>query len=214
MDRALLIRAACLYLPLSGAVAVWLWRRPGRREGTGVFMACLWNAALLPVLHVAALRLGWWRFEARGGLMLGFPVDLYLGWIVLWGVIPTLVFRRSNLVLAAALFFAFDLILMHRAAALISLGRSWLSGEVAGILLCLIPGQLLARWTRDQHRLRARASLQVIIFSLLPMGVLPALIMEQTHKSWLPLVAAPAWQLSLWLQVLMIPGALGLRLLW
>jgi len=210
LDRALLIRAACLYLPLSVAVAVWLWRRPGRREGTGVFMACLWNAALLALLHIAALRLGWWGFEARGGLMLGFPVDLYLGWILLWGVIPTLVFRRTNLILVAVLFFALDLILMPRAAPLINLGRSWLSGEMTGILLCLIPGQLLACWTRDQRRLRERAALQVIIFSILPMGVLPALIMEQTHKSWLPLVAAPAWQLSLWLQVLMIPGALGL----
>ena len=210
MDRALLIRAACLYLPLSGAVAAWLWRRPERREAAGILMACLWNAALLPLLHLTALRLGWWRFEARGGLMLGFPVDLYLGWVVLWGIIPTLAFRRTNLAVVAAVFFALDLLLMPRAAPLLCLRRGWLVGEMAGILICLIPSQLFARWTRDQRCLEQRALLQVIVFSILPMGILPAVILEQTHKSWLPLLATPGWLLSLWFQLLMIPGVLGL----
>lgn len=210
MEHVLLIRVACLYLPLTGAIVLWLWRRPAGREATGVFMACLWNAALLPVLHAAALHLGWWRFEARGGFMLGFPVDLYLGWILLWGAIATLVFRRTNLTFAAAFFFALDLLLMPQAAGLINLGRSWLTGEIAGILICLLPGQMLARWTRDQRYLKGRAILQVVIFSVLAMAVLPALIMEQTHKGWLPLAAAPTWQLSLWFQLLMIPAVLGL----
>ena len=210
MNRVLVIRAACLYLPLSGATALWLWRQPARRETIGVFMACLWNAALLPVLHVAAMRLGWWRFEASGGLMLGFPVDLYLGWILLWGVIPTLVFRQINLTFVAVLFFALDILLMPQAAPVILLDRGWLIGEAMGILICLLPGQLLARWTRDQRRLKSRAILQVTIFSVLIMGVLPALILEQTRRSWVPLVTAPAWELSLWLQVLMVPGVLGL----
>ena len=83
-----------------GGIA-WLWRRPQRNKAIAAFMACMWNAALLPVLHLVALHFGWWHFEAQGGLMLGFPVDLYLGWIVLWGVIPTVAFRRTNLALRA-----------------------------------------------------------------------------------------------------------------
>ena len=210
MNHLLLIRAACLYLPLSGAVAVWFWRRPARSEVTGVFMACIWNAALLPVLHLAASRFGWWSFHAQGGLMLGFPVDLYLGWILLWGVIPTLAFRRTNLAIVALIFFALDFLLMPQSAPVVKLGNDWLLGDLAGILLCLTPSQLLARWTRDQRHLHGRAVLQVIIFSILPLGILPAVILEQTHKSWLPLLATPGWQISLWFQAFMLPGVLGL----
>ena len=210
MDRILLIRAACLYLPLSGAVAAWLWRRPPRNEAIAAFMACMWNAALLPVLHLVALHFGWWHFEVQGGLMLGFPVDLYLGWIVLWGVIPTVAFRRTNLALIAIIFFALDLVLMPQAAPVVKLGRSWYLGDLAGVFGCLIPSQLLARWTRDQRLLRARALLQVIVFSILPLGVLPAVILEQTHKSALPLLTMPGWRMSLWFQALMLPGVLGL----
>ena len=210
IDRILLIRAACLYLPLSGAVAAWFWRRPGRREVTGVFMACIWNAALLQVLHLVASRFGWWSFQAQGGLMLGFPVDLYLGWILLWGIIPTLAFPWTNLAIVALIFFTLDFLLMPQAAPLVKLGNNWLLGDLAGIVLCLIPSQLLARWTRDQRHLYARAVLQVIIFSILPMGILPAIILEQTHKSWLPLLTMPGCRISLWFQAFMLPGVLGL----
>ena len=58
--------------------------------------------------------------------------------------------------------------------------------------------------------MRARALLQVIVFSILPLGVLPAVILEQTHKSALPLLTMPGWRMSLWFQALMLPGVLGL----
>jgi protein-S-isoprenylcysteine O-methyltransferase Ste14 len=173
-------------------------------------MACMWNAALLPLLQLAALHFGWWRFEAQGGLMLGFPIDLYLGWILLWGVIPMVTFRRTNLALIAIIFFALDVVLMPQAGPVVKLGKGWYVGDLVGVFVCLVPSQLLARWTRDGRLLRARAVLQVIVFSILPMGVLPAVILEQTHKNALSVLTMPGWCMSLWFQALMIPGVLGL----
>jgi protein-S-isoprenylcysteine O-methyltransferase Ste14 len=210
MDQTLLIRAGALYIPVVLAVAVSVWRKPRRPAVAGILLASLWNAETLLTLNVVAVHLGWWNFHASGGTFLRIPLDLLLGWVVLWGVLPILVFPKLRIGMVALLFLALDLLCMPRLEPVVTLGRGWLWGEAVGLLFCLVPSLALARWTRDATHLYARVVLQVVIFSGLIVGLLPSVILSLTGGTWTHLLTRPTWKNGLFLQLLAVPALLGL----
>jgi protein-S-isoprenylcysteine O-methyltransferase Ste14 len=208
-DPLPLLRAVSLFGPVTAALALWAWRRPGPAERAGLLLALLWNLCGLAILQLLTQRFGWWAFSAQGGLFLGMPVDAWIGWALLWGVVPVLALPRFHLPGVLALLLWIDLLLMPRGAPLLTLGPRWLAGEIAGLLLCAFPALLLARFTRDRRRLPVRVFLQMILFSLLLFFLLPEVILERTGGSWVPLLARPSWLLSVALQLLALPAVLG-----
>lgn len=210
LDPYFVARAAGLYIAVALTAALWIWRRPARRFVTGAMLAFAWNLPVVLALQLAATRLHWWRFEAQGGLFLGMPVELYLSWAWLWSVVPALAFPSAPLAFVFAFPLALDLVLMPAAAPVIHLGPAWLTGELVGMAAGVLPGQLLARWTRRDDHLAARASLQVLAFSGLLVLVLPAMAIDASGTAWLNPAGRPVWQLSVFVQVLAIPALLGL----
>lgn len=210
MTPAILVRAGALYLPLAATVALWLWRRPTGPARAAVLLAGAWSLPALLAVHAVALRLGWWRFDAQGGLFLGLPVDLYLGWVLLWGPAAALAFPALPLIGVLAIGAVLDLLLMPLARPVVVLGPGWLLGEIVGLLVVLLPAQLLARWTREQRRLAARAALQMVLFSGLLLGVLPALVLQLTGGSLDPLRTRPGWLVSILIQLILVAALPGL----
>lgn len=209
-DRYLLVRAASVYLAVMLLILAWGFTRPRGRVIAGALLASLWNVPALLALHVLAERAGWWRFDATGGLLLGMPVDLLLAWALLWGAVPALALSSWPLGVVLLIGLAIDLVLMPAAFPVVQLGPSWLWGEFLGLALGMLPAQLLARWTARDERLAGRACLQVSAFSGLMVFVLPAAIIEGSGGSWTHPLARPAWQVSLWVQLLAVPALLGL----
>jgi protein-S-isoprenylcysteine O-methyltransferase Ste14 len=209
IDRPTLVRLLALYVPVLATLVLWAWRRPGRAWRTGCLLASLWNLWALLLLHVLAGRFGWWTLHAEGGLLLGLPVDVYLGWTLLWGAVPALAFPRLNLALVALGLAWVDALCMPAMAPVVRLEPGWLAGEAVGALLCLVPAQLLARWTAEDRRLALRAALQVPLSAGISLGLMPAIILEQTGGAWRPLWDRPAWQLGLCLQAVGLCGLLG-----
>jgi protein-S-isoprenylcysteine O-methyltransferase Ste14 len=209
-DPYLIVRVAAVYLTVLGTAALWVWRRPSKRLAAGAMLASAWNVPVILGLHLLAVRMDWWRFDAHGGLFLGMPVDLYLSWVCLWGVMPALAFPSAPIPLVVALAFAVDLLLMPAGAPVIRIEPTWLVGEAIGLAVGIIPGQLLARWTaRDEH-LSARASLQALAFSGFLLFVLPAVAIDGSGTAWLSPATRPVWQLSLLAQLMAVIGVLGL----
>jgi protein-S-isoprenylcysteine O-methyltransferase Ste14 len=173
------------------------------------FLATVWNLPALLALHALAVRAGWWRYEPAQGTAAGFPVDLWIGWALLWGALPVLAARGARLALLTGAAFVVDLLAMQHLAPVVTLGRDWLAGEVAALVVCFVPGQLLAAWTIRRERVEWRAALQTIAFAGLTLGVLPQAILELTGGSWAPLFARPSWQTSLLVQVLAAAALLG-----
>ncbi len=207
--NATLVRALGLLVPVAVTWSLWMWRRPDRPHAAGALLTSVWNIPSLLLLHLLAGHFGWWQFDASGGVFLTFPVDLYLGWILLWGAIPALAFSTVHLAFVVVLMVGIDLILMPMSDPVVHLGGTWLVGEAVGVALCLIPAQLLARWTGEDRRLAARAVLQVLAFGGLMLGVLPAAIIEMTGGSWRSLLDRPLWQTALGLQIMAVPAILG-----
>lgn len=210
IDRFLLVRTTAVYVAAIATIAVWTWRRPSRRALTGAALASVWNLPALLALHVAALRFGWWHYQAAGGLLLGMPVDLLLAWAWLWGGVPVLACPSWPLGLVLLSAFAGDLLFMPAAAPVVRLAPSWIVGDVVGVLTALLPGLLLARWTARDQRLVARTVLQMIAFTGLMLFVIPAIAIDGSGGRWRNPFDRPLWQVSLLLQILAVPALVGL----
>lgn len=209
-DRYLLVRAAAIYVTALLTAAAVLWRRPDQRTLAGALLAFAWNLPALLMVHVAAIAAGWWSYDADGGLLLGMPVDLWLAWAVLWGPVPAIAMPRAPLWAIAVLALVIDLVAMPAAAPVVRLGPSWLIGEFASILVCLVPALLLARWTNTDRHLAARASLQVVAFGGLLVWLIPLVAIEGSGTAWIDPRTQPVWVISLAVQCLAVPGLLGL----
>ena len=205
-----LIRAVALFLPLSGAWLAAMAARPRPRQWAGALLACAWCIPTLLALHVLAIRLGWWRFEAQGGLFVGIPVDLYIGWVILWGALPAIAVMHVPVLVIIPALLGFDLLLMPLAYPVVELGERWLIGEVLGLAACALPALLLARWTARGIRLRPRVYLIAIAFAGLVFGVLTTIVLELTGGSWRALTDRPSWLIATSLQFLAIPAVVGL----
>jgi protein-S-isoprenylcysteine O-methyltransferase Ste14 len=209
-DPYLLVRAGGLYLPIVIGLAACAMRRPTRAQLTGAFLAFAWNVPAILALHVVAESMGWWRFDAVGGLFLGMPVDLWLAWALLWGPVAFIAFPATPVAIVIGIGLALDLVLMPAAFPVVRLGDDWLIGEAAGLALCLAPSQWLARWTATDRRLPARALLQVIAFSGLIGWLLPAIAIDASGTSWRNPLDLPPPLLNVIAQLLALPAILGL----
>lgn len=188
LDRIFIIRAFCLYWPILAAGVLLFYRRPTGREVMALILATIWNLSTLIPLNLIAIFFGFWHFDTQGGLaqggfFWGLPFDLILGWSVLWGVIPRLLFPRFNLVILTGFFFILDFILMPLAEPLLRLSPHWYWGEFLCLVFSFIPAQLFTRWTVGSSCLRGRVFLQMICFILIFYLVMP-LVYFQFFPGW------------------------------
>ncbi len=194
-----LVRGVGLFGPVLAVAATLRHRTPVPREIAALILGCGWNLAALAGVNAVALRAGWWSYAAEGGTVAGVPVDLLLGWAVLWGGAGVLALRRLSLPLVTGLAVWLDLAVMPMGEPVLRLGGSWLTGEAVAVVTGLLPGLLLARWTLAGRHLAARVVMQALLAVGL-MIVLPVLL------SGVP--ARPVWALALVAQLALVPTAL------
>src|ERR1043166_2533012 len=92
-DAAVLVRSLSLLVPTLLTWALLAHTRPDERLAGATFLASAWIFTSLLAVNLVAMQVGWWRFDADGGLFEGIPVDLWLGWTLLWGAVPILGLR-------------------------------------------------------------------------------------------------------------------------
>lgn len=173
-------RYLCLLVP---AIGVLVAARCDRGRA-GPALSLIAAAVGLAVLHEIATAAGWWTFAAVDGAYRGFPVDLWLGWAVLWGPIPVLLRRVLPLPIALGLLLWIDAVAMPALSPLVSLGPHWLLGEAIGLVAVALPAQLLGRWTADGRRLIPRVLLQVGLFAVLLLWLIPSVAFTLGDGGW------------------------------
>ncbi len=212
MNRLAALRVGALYLPMLLAGAAGLVQSAIRRERRyhfgALLLGLLWTLPALVVLQRLNQQAGWWSFAAERVSLAGVPLELLLGWTVLWGLVPQLAFPRLGLGWCAAVMAGFDLAAMPVLRPLVVPGPGWLVGEGVAVALVLLPALAIARWTQDEVRLRARAALQVLTAGLIFLYLVPEVAFSlRPGAGWRPLLAMPRWQWQLALQVVLaLPG--------
>ena len=193
-----LVRGVGLFGPVLALAAMLGHRAPGQRETAALILGCGWNVLALAGVNAVALRVGWWSFAAEGGVVAGVPVDLLLGWAVLWGGVGVLALRRLPLPLVAGVAVWLDLAVMPMGEPVLRLGDSWPTGETAAVVAGLVPGLLLARWTIAGRHLVVRVAMQ----GVLAVGLMILLPITLSRAP-----ASPGWMLGLVAQLLIVPTA-------
>ncbi len=214
MPDIAVVRAILLLGPFVIGLGLWLARRPGYREKNGILLALLWNTIGLLATNTLAVRVGWWSFDVDGGLFLGVPIDLLLGWSLLWTCLGTLALPRWHpaVVVTVAMFIGLwlDWLLMPLADPIVVLHDHWLVGEVVSLAACLGPASLLARWTADDQWLGRRVVLHVIMFATMMLWLIPAVIFGHLGGGWGVVRERPPWLNILAGQIVLIPMVVGI----
>jgi protein-S-isoprenylcysteine O-methyltransferase Ste14 len=205
VSEAEVVRAGCLYLPVMAALLAGVLggRRP--RVFAGTLLSLLWACGSLLILQRLNATAEWWTFATDGPVFRGMPLELYLGWVVLWGAVPQLALRRLGLDWSVAAMVAFDVVAMPLCGPVVRLGPRWLVGEAVAAALVLAPAQGLAHWTTARTHLRARAALQVATAGVLFLYAVPELVFAlRPGRGWDVLLTMPAWQRQLDLQAMLL----------
>jgi protein-S-isoprenylcysteine O-methyltransferase Ste14 len=210
MGRVAALRFMGLYVPVIAAFLVVFLRPKRKRIFPAALLGFVWTLPSLLAVQLFNLHFGWWRFNALGGLFRGMPVDLYLGWAVLWGILPILIFDETAIVWVSAIFFGIDLILMPACSPVVVLSRSWLLGEFVALGLVLVPAQLFARWTINDTKVKARAVLHVLAAGGVFLFLIPEVVfaLRPGHR-WDALLFEPPWLRNLELQAIALLGVAG-----
>ena len=205
MDRTLIIRALGLYLPMVVAAAL-VWQRVRTHRQVAALLAGLcWSVCSLLLLQILNQQFLWWHFHAVGGLLRGMPVDLYLGWALLWGVLPILCLPRAPIWMVPGLFLALDLAMMPACQPVVELSRTWLVGEAVALVLVLLPAALFSRWTADDTRLGFRSLLWAITASSLLLFFVPEIFFAVSRQGgWQALLNTPSSIRNLQLQIIFL----------
>ncbi|WP_328989675.1 hypothetical protein OG394_25890 [Kribbella sp. NBC_01245] len=164
-----------------------------------------------------ALHAGWWRYEPADGVLLGVPLDLWIGWAVLWGPVPLLLRERVPVPVPVwaiiALFGWGDVLVMPQLGMLVDLGPNWLYGELVALVVAAVPAVLVGRWTVRRERLAGRALIQLYAFTGLVMWLMPSAVMAAGDGSWHALYAGPGWRtagLAAAMGVVAVPALLAM----
>lgn len=189
-----LVRAIAVFAPIAAVLLLAAVRGLPPLRLAAALLATAWSAAVLYPLNLAAIHLGWWRFSAEGAVADGVPVDLWLGWALLWGAVPALLPLRvpAPVVVAAAAWT--DLALMPWGASVVHLGEHWVPAIGLALALCLVPSLLLARATERGTAPTARVWAQIVLagaFMLaLPLHLLDLAVPWPPPAAGFPLQAA------------------------
>jgi protein-S-isoprenylcysteine O-methyltransferase Ste14 len=194
------VRGLGLFGPLFAVILAAVLRPPPPARMAAAILASAWTVTVLPAVNLLAVRQEWWSFHAEGGTVAGLPVDLLLGWVLLWGTLPALAAARLPLAVTVGGLTWLDLVLMPRLEPVVRLGGSWLHGEALAVVAALLPALLLARWTDRGRRLPVRALAQLTLVGVLLLA-LPLVVLAP------PRPAGPA--LGIGVQVLAVPLLLG-----
>jgi protein-S-isoprenylcysteine O-methyltransferase Ste14 len=214
MGRVAAVRFMGLYVPVVAAFLLAFLRPQRERIFPAALLGFVWTLPSLLAVQLLNLHFGWWQFNAQGGLFRGMPVDLYLGWAVLWGILPILTFHETGITWVVAVFFGVDLILMPACSPVVALSHRWLIGEFVALGLVLIPAQLFARWTIHDTCVKGRAVLHVLAAGGVFLFLIPEVVFalrpgRGQGQGWDALLSEPAWLRNLELQALVMLGVLG-----
>ncbi|CAM3689075.1 methyltransferase family protein [Nocardiopsis rhodophaea] len=195
------IRTVALFAPALVVAALVAVHRPSTRDAAAAIVATAWSGITVFGLNLLAFHVGWWSFHAQGAVALGVPVDLWIGWALLWGVLPVLLARDLPLPLVVGAIVWLDLILMPLTAPVVRLAPGWMAGEAVGVAGCLLPAVLLGSWTRHDRFLSVRVWAQAGLAGAIMLG-LPLYLLGAGPAWPLPVTAAGAQVLA----VLLLPG--------
>jgi protein-S-isoprenylcysteine O-methyltransferase Ste14 len=203
--RAIWQHVAIVYVPLLAALAARAIQGRRPRRFAACLLSLLWVAPSLLAFQTLNGWAGWWTYSNSILPLGGIPLDAFVGWLLLWGLVPQIAFPRLPIALSAALMVSFDLLTMPLCSEIVHLGARWMIGEYCAAVFILLPALCIARWTESNTHLRMRATMQIAISGMVFLYLLPEIVFAlRPGEGWDVLRLMPGWQRQLGLQLLLL----------
>jgi protein-S-isoprenylcysteine O-methyltransferase Ste14 len=203
--------ATAVYLPLSAALILGLLNRRRPRQFVACLLSLLWALPALLAVQAINLRAGWWSYSGDSVRFHEMPIECFVGWAILWGVVPQLALALLGIGRLAVLMILVDLAAMPLCKPLVLLGSHWLVGETLAAFVVLMPALLIAKWTMEGTHLRARAAIQIATSALIFLFLVPELAFAlRPGRSWAPLFMLTSWQRQIGFQMLFLIAVPGI----
>ncbi|OYU74619.1 MAG: hypothetical protein CFE32_17165, partial [Alphaproteobacteria bacterium PA3] len=173
-----------LILPMFAVMLLAWHRKYQRRVLVAALFSFLYLLGVLLATQVLSKLTGWWWYGVSDRALLGMPVQLWLGWALVWGPLTYLALSRVSPWILMGFLFALDVGSMPLLNPLVVLSDEWLAGEFFLLFAAFLPAQYLARWTFQDRLLPWRAALLAIGYGCCAFLVLPSAIMKAMGDSW------------------------------
>jgi len=204
-----LVRFLSLMLPAFGSLLVIAIQQPKRIVLIAVFINFIWCFSTVFVLNQIALELNWWSYSAQTLTLDLVPIDILLGWSLLWAGVLYPLMRKLNVLFLVSVVFVIDIVVMPSFTQLFELGNYWLIGEAVGILFCLVPGFYLAKSTETDSNVELRSFLLAIAACGILLYIIPIAILELSQKSWREAFALSSFEKNIYFNLLLILALIG-----
>ena len=205
-----LLRWGLFLFPLI-AISILGWKyRERPRVLIGALFAFLYGVGTIFITHQIAIAVGWWSYGGDALMLMGLPVDIWLGGALLFGPVLSLAFPRT-----APIYLVLPIIIGLHGTVFLSLeplvyaGKGWFFGTLFVFIIAHIPAIYLSRWTAQDRLLPVRAALLAFGFGFLAFAALPSVIMTAMGGSW-GLADLSLWRLAVGLPLLGICFVIGL----
>lgn len=170
------LRVVCLLGPVILAYLLLCFRTITYRQLSGIYLSILWCFLMLLFLNPVILHWGGWEYKVSAFTFMRIPMDLLIGWAVLWGAVPHLIKLPGGVISWSVLLFLLDLAVMPLLDPLVRLESGWRYWDVLCLLVVFVPSWYLARGTAMRKILYVRSFMQMIMFILIFNGIIPYLL--------------------------------------
>jgi len=177
-----IIKAIILLNPMLALLAAFVYKKPSSKQMVGMLLGVLWNVPYLILLNVSAEYFGWWNYAPSENSFYNIPIELLVGWCVLWGAFIPYCFEKANLLIPILIVLVIDLYFMPEISSIFKLGDSWLIGEFVLIISCLIPSILIYNLTVNREELFSRSFIQSLIWGGWNVFLIPAIALHHEGK--------------------------------
>ncbi len=204
-----LLRWVLFLGPLLATMVLGWLNRANRAALVGSFFAFLYGVGTIFMTHQIAIYFGAWSYGGETLMLMGFPVDIWLGGALLFGPVLYLMFpKTAPIYLTLPIIIGLHGLVFSSLEPLVFAGKGWFAGVIFVFAIAHIPALYLARWTREDRLLPLRAALLAFGFGFLAFVVLPSVVMTAMGGSW-NLSDIPIWKLAAGLPVLGVCFLLG-----
>ena len=178
-ELIVLIRTFSIFVPIVLASLTLSLCPPKGREFAGISVSFLWVFCSLSLLNPLAQYFGFWTFSAEGALLFGTPVDLLIGWALLWSVVTIGLLRAIPWWATVLLLGLFDLIFMPLCEPVLVLHNGWFYVDLIFIFAVVLPSNWIYEITCESKYLTHRNLFQAAIYTMIFIVILPLIILEK-----------------------------------
>tara|TARA_B110000211_G_C14050693_1_gene541074 strand:+ start:507 stop:1784 length:1278 start_codon:yes stop_codon:yes gene_type:complete len=158
-----------------------------------MFYSTLYISIALSIVNYLCVKFNLWHFTEEGVNAIKLPFNILFLWVVLWGIVPVLIFKGKYLLLMSVLMFWLDILIMPvlEELGILVLNEKWFIGELILIAFVFIPGYFWSYCSLNNKYHGLRAIFQIAVMTGVFLIGLPFILMAYGLVETIDIYATP-----------------------